>query len=245
MATFLLLLSFLAMGCVDEGDDLPTRVSGQIVGDDGNSLGPGLVLIERGPVHAGAYETGGLINDKGRFTIDLNGGDIYGMHLFHSDYQYLPLEIEINDHQQIKLTSMMVSWGVWMDLTGRPTWPDQPSDAELIRMPTDDEKADNPVIDNISVTRSGSDMIAISVTVHDPDKDLSRMVLCYDPATESGFALTPPGPSDNKGNYPDGTYSFEIFLDERHVPGTSKLHFVVSDNMCNNPALETRTIPAL
>ncbi len=248
LCTALLLASLLPIvgGCIeDDAGIFQTQVSGQIVGEDGNSLGPGLVLIERGPVHGGAYETGGLIDDKGRFTIELNGGGTYGLHLFHSEYQYLPLEITVAEHQQVLLTSMMVSWGVWMDLSGQPTWPDQPSDATLIRMPFDEDKKDNPVIEDITVAWSADDMVAISVKVSDPDKDLSRMVLCYDPATTSGFALLPPkGKSaDKNGNYPEGTYTFEIFIDERHVPGVSKLHFVVSDNMCNNPPILTRTIP--
>ncbi len=241
-ALTLALLLLATTACVGDGD-LQTRVSGQIVGEDGNALGPGLVLIERGEVHAGAYETGGLIDDKGRFTIDLNGGGTYGLHLFRSDYQYLPLQITVAEHQQVLLTSMMVSWGVWLELSGQPTWPDQPTDSTLIRMPFDDISVDNPVIEDISLTWSAHDMIAITVKVSDPDHDLSRMVLCYDPATSSGFALLPPKGPDNNGNYPDGSYTFEIFIDERHVPGESKLHFVVSDNMCNNPPLLTRTIP--
>ena len=237
-----LLATLLTLGCVGSGD-VQTRVSGQIVGEDGNPLGPGLIMVERGPVHAGAYETGGLIDTTGRFSVDLDGGDTYGLHLFHSTYQYLPLEIAVEDSQQVALTSMMVAWGVWMDLTGQPTWPDQPSDATLIRMPVDEEKADNPVIDDIQFKWTSSEMIEITAKVHDPDHDLSRMVLAYDPATHSGYALNPPSPPDASGNYPDGTYTLKVFVDERHVPGKSKWHFIVSDNMCNNPPIVIKTMP--
>lgn len=236
------LLAALLPGCVGSGD-LQERVSGQIVGEDGKPLGPGLIMVERGPVHAGAYETGGLIDAQGRFSVDLDGGDTYGLHLFHSTYQYLPLEITIADHQQVVLTSMMVAWGVWMDLTGQPTWPDQPSDATLIRMPVDEDSADNPVIEDIKFTWTSNEVMEITAKVSDPDHDLSRMVLAYDPATRGGYALNPPSSPDSEGNYPDGVYKLKVFVDERHIPGKSQWHFIVSDNMCNNPPLVIKTMP--
>lgn len=229
--------------CVGNGD-LQTSVSGQIVGVDGKPLGPGVIMIERGPVHAGAYETGGLIDKNGRFTVALEGGSLYGLHLFHSDYQYLPLEIDVQDHEQVVLTSSMVSWEVWKDLTGLPTWPAQPTDESLVRMPFDDSKTDNPVLHWVKMAYEGEELLVITAKVSDPTHDLSRMVLAYDTATAGGYALNPPSAPDKNGNYPEGIYQLKVFVDQRHVPGETVWYFTIADNMCNSPPIHAMTMPA-
>ncbi len=235
------LATWVATGCVGSGD-VPTRVSGQIVGESERPLGPGLVLFEKGPVHEGAYERGALVDDGGKFVVELASGGTWGIHIFHDDYSYLPLEITISDQQQVTLTSVMVQWGMWLDLTGEPTWPDQPDDQTLIRMPVDDLAGDNPVIDAIEMNYAG-ELLEISATVHDPDNDLSRMVLAYDVATGAGFALNPPSPPNEKGDYPNGTYTMKVFLDDAHVPGETEWQFIVSDNLCNNSPVHTMIMP--
>lgn len=236
-----LALALLATGCVGSGD-VPTTLSGQIVGFDGEYLGPGLVLIENGPVHDGAYQFGALIDEGGRFTVDLSGGGTWGIHIFRDDYSYLPLEVTIDAHQQIVLTSMMVQWGTWMDLTGEPTWPDQPADQTLIAMPWDDNEEDNPDLLDYSIGWDG-DYLAITADVEDPQGDLSRMILLHDEVTGGGYAMNPPGPPDSDGNYPNGTYKLTLPRDERHVPGESRLYLVISDNLCNDSDIEIITIP--
>ena len=246
-ATFLTIAAIAfalgASGCVGDGE-VPTQLSGLIVGTDERPLGPGLVLMEKGPVHAGAYQLGSLIDAKGRFVLEMPSGGTWGIHLFHDDYNYLPLEITIEDHQQVTLTSLDVAVEVWLDLTGKPAWPDQPTDETLVRLPTDDDEADNPVLEDVRMRWEG-EMLEITADVHDPSHDLSRMILAYDPTTGGGYALNPPSPADDKGNYPEGTYSMKVFRDERHVPGESVWYFVVSDNLCNNTPILTRTIPPL
>ncbi len=234
----------LIAACVGSGE-LPATLSGQIVGGDDRPLGPGLVLIERGKVHAGAYEGGTLIDAQGKFSLPLPGGGTWGIHLFHSDYSYVPIELTIDPHQQVVLTNMMASWGVWLDLTGQPTWPDQPDDTRLLRMPVDDNKADNPVLSDIEMTYPSKTLMQITAQAFDPDGDLSRMVLVHDTATGAGYALNPPSPPDAKGNYPNGKYSLKIFIDPRHVPGKSLWYFVVSDNMCNNTPIMPVAMPPL
>lgn len=233
-----------AGGCVGTGE-LTASVSGQIVGIDNEPLGPGLVMIEAGPVHEGAYQYGALIGEDGRFTRELPEAGLYGLHLFRDDYQYLPIEIEIIEHQQVVLTSTMVSWGLWMDLSGQPTWPAQPSDDTLIRMPFDDIVEDNPIFEEITMTHQGGGLVEISAVVSDPDQDLSRMVLAYDEVTGQGYALNPPGAPDSQGDYPDGTYTVMVYLEDEHVPGESMWHFVVSDNMCNDTVIVSMPLPEL
>ncbi|HJN77495.1 MAG TPA: hypothetical protein QGF58_26475 [Myxococcota bacterium] len=225
------MLALLLSGCVGSGE-IPARVSGQIVDEYEAPLGPGLVMIEFGPVHDGAYQLGALIDDDGRFTVDLPSGGTWGLHLFTDGYQYLPAEITIEDHQQVILTSMMISWGVWMDLTGEPSWPTQPTDATLVRMPVDETIDDNPVMDEVSVEDAGDGYLELTADVWDPDEDLSRMVLAYDSATGTGYALNPPEAPDTKGNYPDGTYS-TLAIEDSEL-GDGPWYFVVSDNMCND-----------
>jgi len=234
--------SIAAAGCVGSGD-VPTQLSGQIVGIDDRPLGPGLVLLEKGPVHEGAYERGALIVDQGRWTAELSSGGTWGIHLFHDDYTYLPAEVTIDENQQVVLTSTNVAWGNWMDLTGQPTWPDQPADSTLVRMPFDDNFDDNPVIESISMEYVDAELMRVTVEVSDPDDDLSRMILAYDSATGGGHALNPPGPPDGLGNFPNGTYQTTVFLDERHRSGETLWHFIVSDNLCNNSPITRVAMP--
>ena len=98
----LVALAVLLCGCVGSGE-LTARISGQMVGTNEVAIGPGLVMVEAGPVHDGAYILGGHVDEAGRFSIDLPGAGTYGLHLFVDDYQYLPAQIEITEHQQIVL----------------------------------------------------------------------------------------------------------------------------------------------
>lgn len=238
-----------AVGCVGSGDIGPA-VSGQIVGADERPLGPGLVMFERGRVHEGKYELGGLIDDNGQFTVELSAAGIWGIHLFHSDYYYTPLEVTLQENQRVVLTSVFVVWGYWMEVTGQPSWPDQPADSTKIGLLLDDNALDNPIIHDIRFTYTGIELepghevMDIEMDVSDPDNDLSRMVLAYDPTSGAGYALNPPPPGpDENGNYPDGTYKLSVTLDDRHIPGESVWHFVVSDNVCNNSPILTLTMP--
>ncbi len=242
MRPWFVMVAGCAAACAGDGA-LETLVSGQIVGVDETPIGPGLVLVEKGPVHDGSYQLGGKISRRGRFTIELTGGGTWGLHLFHDDYTYLPMEITIEEHQQVVLTSMNVKWGVWMDLTGMPTWPDQPSDARLVRMPPDDNFDDNPVIRDLTMTYVTADIVEITADVYDPDSDLSRLILVHDAETGGGWAMNPPSPPDSAGNYPNGIYTLTVYLDARHQPGTSKWLFVVSDNNCNNSPILERVLP--
>lgn len=249
----LLALLVLLLGCVGTGD-LATRLSGQVVGTNEMAIGPGVVMIEIGNVHDGAYCCGGLIDESGRFSIELKpGANRYGIHLFVDGYQYLPAQIDVLEHQQIILTNPMIAWGVWMDLTGQHSWPTQPDDATLTRMPEDETKDDNPVLEDAQITWDG-DLLVLTAEVTDPDGDLSRMVLAWDETTGASYALTAPGPADDRNNYPNGTWTTDFFakleLDDDdppdtklHEPGVSQIQFVVSDNMCNDTDILYLTIP--
>lgn len=231
----------LVCACVGTGD-VPARISGQVVGTFEVAIGPGLVMVEAGQVHDGAYILGGHIDESGRFTIELPGEGTYGLHIFVDGYQYLPAEIEVQEHQQIVLTSPMIAWGVWMDLTGQHAWPTQPDDATLIGMPIDETEEDNPVLEDVSMAWEG-EILQITATVSDPDDDLSRMVLAWDEATGAGYGLRWPGSPDDDGNFPQGTWEFGVFEDEEHVPGESLMRFVVSDNLCNDSPILYVPIP--
>lgn len=237
------LCAVLATGCVGSGD-VATRLSGQIVGIDGKFLGPGMAMFELGRVHEGSYKRGALIDEDGRFTVELPEGGTWGIHLFKDGYQYLPLEVTIGTHQQVILTSMMVQWGIWMDLTGQPTWPDQPTDQTLIGLPFDDLEADNPVLHDVEITWT-DDYLSVTAEVSDPDGDLSNMILLHDPATGGGYALGPPSAPNAKGEYPDGTYKLLIPRDERHVPEEGVMYLVVSDILCNDTDIWIEPLPAL
>ncbi len=230
-------------GCVGSGD-VPTQVSGQIVGIDERPLGPGLVVIEQGEIHEGFYKHGAVIDENGRWTSELSGGGTWGLHLFHDEYVYIPVEITIEDNQQVELTNIQIVWGDWMDRTGLPTWPDQPSNPSLMRMPYDDNFDDNPVLESVSMQYLDDELMEITIDAFDPDGDLSRMILAFDSATGGGLALTDaPGPPDGLGNYPNGTYRTTVFVDERDQPGETLWHFIVVDNNCNNSPIVKLVMP--
>lgn len=228
-------------GCVGSGE-VPPRISGQIVGINDDALGPGLLMVEAGHVHDGAYILGVHIDESGRFSLELPGAGIYGLHLFVDGYQYLPAEIEVEEHQQIVLTSPMIAWGVWMDLTGEHSWPTQPDDATLTRMPSDETEEDNPVLEAVSLAWDG-DLLRVTAEVSDPDDDLSRMVLMWDETTGAGYGLNWPSAPDDDGNFPQGTWELSLLEDELHVPGESMLRFVVSDNLCNDSPILYLPLP--
>ncbi len=252
------LLAFALSGCPGSGE-IGERVSGHIVGEDWEGLGPGIVMVERGPVHAGAYRQCTTIDESGRWTVDLwDGPGTYGLHIFTewNGYQYLPVEIEVEEDQQIILTNVMIAWGVWMDLSGENSWPTQPDDAQLTLMPPDDDQTDNPIMHSVGFEYLEADLVEISMDVSDPDGDLSRMQLACNPATGQGMALNEPAPPDNEGNYPDGTYASSSYLDldcepegdeesgRCDVPGESVWYFIVSDNMCNDTDVRSMVLPA-
>lgn len=241
VAPLLAVLTALLVGCPGDGN-IPTQISGQIVDENESPLGPGLIMIESGNVHDGAYILGGHIDASGRFSVELPGAGTYGLHLFVDDYQYVPAEIEIEEHQQIVLTSPMISWGVWMDLSGQHAWPTQPDDSTLTRMPVDENAADNPLLDSVAVAWDG-DILRITAEVSDPDDDLSRMVLMYDEATGVGYSFVAPGPADDRNNFPQGTWVLDLYGSDLHVPGESMLQFVVSDNLCNDTPLLYVPVP--
>ena len=235
-------------GCVGDGEINPA-VSGQIVGADERPLGPGLTIFERGPVHEGQYETGSVIGEDGKFVVDLPVGGKWGIHIFHDDYFYMPAEVTLEENEQVILTSVFVLWGYWMEVTGQPSWPDQPTDATKIALLIDDDPSDNPVISDIQFTYTGTELspgqevMDISMNVFDPDEDMSRMALVFDPSTGGGFAMNPPSPPDANGNYPNGVYTLSVIINENHVPGESEWKFVASDNVCNNSPILTLTMP--
>lgn len=242
----------LLCACQGSGD-IGERVSGHIVGVDGQGLGPGLVLVERGPVHAGSYVQGTRIDESGRWSVDLwQGPGTYGLHLFSdwNGYQYLPVEIEVTQDQQITLTNMQVAWGVWSDRTGQSSWPTQPDDTTLTQMPQDEDRSDNPLMHEVSIGYLEDDLVQVVMDVSDPTSDLSRMQLAYNTATGAGMALNPPEPPDSQGNYPQGTYTATAYLDLDceddgvcDVPGQSLWYFIVADNMCNDTDVVPLVLP--
>jgi hypothetical protein len=253
----LLPIALLLAACPGSGE-IGERVSGHIVGEDEQGLGPGIVLIEKGPVHAGSYTQCTTIDESGRWSVDLwHGPGLYGLHLFTewNGYQYLPVEIDVEPNQQIILTNMMIAWGLWMDLSGQHSWPTQPDDATLTLMPLDEDQSDNPTMHSRAIEYLDAGTISITMDVSDPTDDLSRMQLACNTATGVGMALNPPSPPDAEGNYPEGTYQASALLDLDcepeddedegicDVPGESLWYFIVSDNMCNDTDVLSLVLP--
>jgi hypothetical protein len=139
--TAALLIGLTALpACVGSGD-VPASVSGQIVGDDERPIGPGLIMVEKGMVHQGAYRTGGIIDEDGRFTVELSAV-APGVCISTHEPTLYPGRITIETSRSPAQHQMA---GAPAGPHRQPTWP-MAGRRPLIRMPFDDNLADNPFI---------------------------------------------------------------------------------------------------
>jgi len=184
-----------------------TLISGTVRGAEGGSL-HGVVLIEKGRLYNKNFRYGGLVSN-GRFSVKVDSGGAYGLHLYATDYVYFPLGIRVengkDNHGQYKL-------------------PPNPAAARA------------PVLKNIKFTTENNGT-RIAVDVSDPNHDLSHQVLALNASTGEGFRMDPPGlvfPFTK--NYPEGIYTLHYSSLEEIEP--QNWYFVAADNKCyNSPVL--------
>jgi cytochrome c5 len=184
-----------------------TVISGTVRAADGGFVN-GVVLIEKGRLYGKDFRYGGLIVD-GSFSVPVDGGGSYGLHLYATSYIYFPLGIQVGEGQ---------------DNSGQYKLPPNPA-ADMA-----------PVIEKITFERMKRGT-RISLTVTDPNKDLSHQVLALNAATGEGFRMQPPSfvlPFSK--TYPEGTYTLAYEGDHGADPET--WYFVAADNKCyNSPVL--------
>ncbi len=182
-----------------------TVISGTVRAADGGFLN-GIVLVERGRLYGKNFRYGGRI-ENGNFSIPVDDGGSYGLHLYATGYIYFPLGLRVQEGQ---------------DNSGQYKLPPNPA--------TDMA----PMIGKITFEElKESSRISLSVT--DPNKDLSHQVLALNIATGEGFRMQPPSfvlPFTK--TYPDGTYT----LTYKGEIDQADWYFVAADNKCyNSPVL--------
>ncbi len=196
-----------------------TTISGTVRAAEGGSLS-GLVMLEKGRLYGKNFKYGGLIKD-GRFSVRVEGGGPYGLHLYATGYVYFPLGIQAEAGK---------------DNPGQYKLPPNPA-VEMA-----------PVIKKVTFTIV-NDRTRIDIAVSDPNRDLSHQVLALNLSTGMAFRMDPPGlvlPFTR--TYPEGIYTLEHRDPEGIEP--ENWYFIAADNKCyNSPVLgspfsEDGVIPA-
>ena len=192
-----------------------TWISGQVTAADDGKPVAGAILVERGRLYGKNFRYGDRIGEDGRFSVKVEGGGDYGIHLYASGYIYFPLGIRVEEG---------------MDNHG------------TYKLPPNPAAGDAPVISNVRFRDSGRELV-ISLSVSDPNRNLSHQVLAFNVATRKGFRMKPPRvvfPWTK--NYPDGVYTLR-YSPPGDVSGgdlaPENWYFVAADNRCyNSPVMK-------
>ena len=199
--------SALAETGLEQGPGQGTYISGRVSAADDGPI-TGLVLIEKGRLYGKNFRYGGLIDSDGRFSVKVDGGGGYGLHLYATGYIYFPLSIEVINGQ------------------------DNRSTYSLPPNPAADE---GPIVADVRFKNTGDETL-ISLSVSDPDDNLSHQVLAVNTATGEGLRLKPPTfvfPWTK--NYPEGIYTLKYSLagkDGKKEVNPENWYFVAADNRC-------------
>jgi hypothetical protein len=228
-----LALALTAAACVDLGGAPRTAISGRV------TIGPGLVFLEKGHVQQGVFQRFGLIDEHGRFEVDVPSGGPWGVHLYFDDYFYLPLEVDVREDFVTPIQQPDIDWGI---VRNGPTWGAsgmQPDDANVLAPIPDDDLGDNPTLDGARVERVSEGRFQATVDIQDPNQNLSKQALLGNVETGEGIQLNPPAPPQDD-NFPNGIYSATLFPpDDAGTEGA--WWFVAADHGCSNsPILEAR-----
>jgi mono/diheme cytochrome c family protein len=204
-SVFLLTLALLVSPSQAQAAD--TYISGTVQAAEGGSLN-GLVLIEKGRLYNKKFKYGGLVQN-GQFSVKVDGGGTYGLHLYASGYVYFPLGMQVEGGKENR---------------GQYKLPPNPADTMA------------PVITQVRFKKD-SKATRITLSVSDPNHDLSHQVLALNASTGEGFRMDPPGlvlPFTK--TYPEGTYT--LIYDQSLETAPQNWYFVAADNKCyNSPVL--------
>jgi mono/diheme cytochrome c family protein len=178
---------------------------------DGGPLA-GVIMIERGRLYGKNYQYGGTVDESGEFSVAVDGGGSYGLHLYATGYIYHPIGVEV-----------------------RPGL----DNVFSFKLPENKAVTEAPVISQVNFKPDPEkrDRVLVKVTVADPNNNLSHQVLGANIRTQEAFILSPPSfvfPWTK--NYPDGEYT--LTYETRGEPFDPKEWlFVAADNRCYNSAV--------
>jgi hypothetical protein len=200
-------LTLLASGWPLDSD-ARTAISGTVKNKAGQPLS-GIALTEKGEIHNNVWHRGAIVDANGRFTIELEAGGRYGLHVYASGYLYAPEPVRVETGKTLEVA------------------------ITLIPEPT---RANDPVIKQVgffpSEARQGR-VALVKLDVADPNNDLGPQVMAFDAGSGRVYAMKPPQRvRDLKANFPQGVYELE--LDTSKAPVNARdWHFVVADHQCN------------
>jgi len=185
-----------------------TAITGVVKSKAGKPLS-GMALAEKGEIHNNVWYRGALVDAQGRFTLELEEGGPYGLHVYSSGYLYSP-------------QAVLVETGKTLEVS-----------VTLVPEPT---RANDPHINRVGFfpleERQGK-VTFVKMDVVDPNNILGPQVLAFNAATGRVYAMDPPTPvKDLKANFPPGVY--QISVDTAQTPINPRdWHFVVADHQCN------------
>ncbi len=179
---------------------------------DGGSLA-GVILIEKGRLYGKKYKYGGVVDEKGRFSVKVPKGGDYGLHFYATGYIYFPIGVNVNAGKDNQFT---------------------------FTLPPNAAVKDAPVISKVRFEpiEGKPKQMAIKLLVHDPNQNLSHQVLGANIRTQEGFIFSPPKfVAPWTRDYPNGIYTLTYDTGGR-VFDPQEWYFVAADNRCyNSPVL--------
>lgn len=206
---FLYCLSMPSPSRPDQISD--TLITGRIFAADGGHLA-GLIMFEKGRLYGKNYKYGGLVDETGRFSVKVEEGGDYGVHVYATGYIYFPLGIEVKSGIENQFNFTL------------------PPNAAL---------KEAPVISNVTFTpeKDNPGRVMIRLRVDDPNNNLSHQVLGINVKTQEGFLFSPPKfVFPWKRDFPNGIYSLSYDTRGRNFdPG--EWYFVAADNRCYNSSV--------
>jgi len=192
----------------DTGAQGRTAIAGTVKSKAGRPLA-GIALLEKGEIHNNVWHRGAVVDERGRFTIELTEGGPYGLHVYSSGYIYSPQAVRVERGGTLEVEVVMVP---------EPT------------------RANDPVIKRVGFfpweARQGK-VTFVKLEVSDPNDDLGPQVMAFHAPSGRVWAMDPPRRVRNlKANFPQGVYQVEVDSATRPLD-PREWFFVVADHQCN------------
>jgi carboxypeptidase family protein len=208
LSTVIFLPLLLGAVSLPQAADARTAITGVVKSKAGKPLS-GMALTEKGEIHNNIWYRGALVDAQGRFTIELEEGGPYGLHVYSSGYLYSPQAVLVETGKTLEVAATLVP---------------------------ETTRASDPHINRVGFfpweARQGK-ITFIKLDVVDPNNILGPQVLAFNAATGRVYAMDPPTPvKDLRANFPSGVY--QIGVDTAQTPINPRdWHFVVADHQCN------------
>jgi hypothetical protein len=207
LSTTSLLTLLLAAVSLPRAANAGTAISGVVKNKAGKPRS-GIALTEKGEIHNNIWYRGARVDAKGRFTIELEEGGPYGLHVYSSGYIYSPQAVLVEPGKTVEVT------------------------VTLVPEPT---RANDPIIKKVSFSQgdaSQGKVTLVKMDVSDPNGILGPQVMAFNAATGRVYAMDPPTPvKDLKADFPQGVYQIAVNTTQGPI-NRRDWYFVVADHQC-------------